>query len=200
MEAIAAQLLIVYSVNVSLVVSYFSYLAQFFQYFCRRLWLSPWMTFNWKLDIFIFNSNVAASQLFMWLVKVLEVIRLNIFYVKNHESFILYSFRFLMLKWSNQSVTVGVHNIAHFNPLNANFIKWSNTLKQFVGNLPTNCLSMFDHFVGLVLKGLRNCRACKKSYVSLQKNIKNIAHGCNSKVRQQFSHCILNYRGASSGV
>ena len=42
----------------------------------------------------------------------------------------------------------------HINPLNANFKKWSNTLKQFVGKLPTNCLSVFDHFVGLVLKGL----------------------------------------------
>ena len=35
-----------------------------------------------------------------------------------------------------------------------NFIKWSNTLKQFVGKFPTNCLSVFDHFVGLALKGL----------------------------------------------
>ena len=33
--------------------------------------------------------------------------------------------------------------------------KWPNTLKQFVGNLPTNCLSVFDHFVGLALKGLK---------------------------------------------
>ena len=41
-----------------------------------------------------------------------------------------------------------------FNPLSANFTKWSNTLKQFVGKLPTNCLSVFDHFVGLALKGL----------------------------------------------
>ena len=40
------------------------------------------------------------------------------------------------------------------NPLSANPTKWSNTLKQFVGNLPTNCLSVFDHFVGLALKGL----------------------------------------------
>ena len=32
--------------------------------------------------------------------------------------------------------------------------KWSNTLKQFVGNLPTNCLSVFDHFMILALKGL----------------------------------------------
>ena len=32
--------------------------------------------------------------------------------------------------------------------------KWSNTLKQFVGKLPTNCLSVFDYFEGLALKGL----------------------------------------------
>ena len=33
------------------------------------------------------------------------------------------------------------------NPLSANPTKWSNTLKQF-------SLSVFDHFVGLVLKEL----------------------------------------------
>ena len=41
-----------------------------------------------------------------------------------------------------------------FNPLSANPTKWSNTLKQFVSILPTNCLSEFDHFVGLALKVL----------------------------------------------
>ena len=40
------------------------------------------------------------------------------------------------------------------NPLSANPEKWSNTLKQFVGNFPTNCLSVFDHFMNLALKGL----------------------------------------------
>ena len=39
--------------------------------------------------------------------------------------------------------------------LSANPTKWSNTLKQFVGKLPTNCLSVFDHFWKLVLKELR---------------------------------------------
>ena len=42
------------------------------------------------------------------------------------------------------------------NPISANLTKWSNTLKQFVGKLLANCLSMFDHFMKLVLKGLRN--------------------------------------------
>ena len=33
-------------------------------------------------------------------------------------------------------------------------IKWPNTLKQFVGSLPTNCVSVFDHFVELTLRVL----------------------------------------------
>ena len=41
------------------------------------------------------------------------------------------------------------------NTLSANPTIWSNTLKQFVGKLPTNCLSVFDHFVGLELNGLK---------------------------------------------
>ena len=44
--------------------------------------------------------------------------------------------------------------VNYFHPLSANFTKWSNTLKQFLGKLATNCLSVFDHFVGLALKGL----------------------------------------------
>ena len=41
------------------------------------------------------------------------------------------------------------------NPLSNNITKWSNTLTQFVGKLPTNCLGVFDHFVGLALEELR---------------------------------------------
>ena len=43
---------------------------------------------------------------------------------------------------------------AQFYPLSANLTKWANTLKQFVGNLLTKCLSVFDYFVKLALKGL----------------------------------------------
>ena len=42
----------------------------------------------------------------------------------------------------------------NFHHLSANITKWSNTLKQFVSKLPTNCLSVFDHFVGFALKRL----------------------------------------------
>ena len=47
-----------------------------------------------------------------------------------------------------------IKHTIYLNLLSSSFTKWSNTLKQFVGKLPTNCLSVFDHFVGLVLKGL----------------------------------------------
>ena len=39
--------------------------------------------------------------------------------------------------------------IFDFKPLSANPTNWSNTLKQ----LPTNCLSVFDHFMKLAFKG-----------------------------------------------
>ena len=46
---------------------------------------------------------------------------------------------------------LGVKNFRCLNPLSANPTKWPNTLKQ----RPTNCLSLFDHFVKLALKGLK---------------------------------------------
>ena len=66
-----------------------------------------------------------------------------------------------MLRWSLTSL-VEPSNLQleeiytqNFNLLSANITKWSNTLKKFVGKFPTNCLSVFDHFVGLALKGLK---------------------------------------------
>ena len=41
------------------------------------------------------------------------------------------------------------------NSLSPNLTKLSKTLKQVIGNLPTNFLSVFDYFVGLALNGLK---------------------------------------------
>ena len=49
---------------------------------------------------------------------------------------------------------IKINKVDMFNPLSANPTKWPNTFKQFVANLPTNCLSVFGHFVNLALKGL----------------------------------------------
>ena len=56
-------------------------------------------------------------------------------------------------------VYYAVGEIYVLNPLNANPTKWSCSLKQFVGKLPTNSLSVFDHFVRLVFKGLNKVTA-----------------------------------------
>ena len=60
-----------------------------------------------------------------------------------------------------KNTTISTLNInfktgCNINPLSANPTKCSNTLKQVVDNLPTNCLSLFDHFVRLAFKGLMN--------------------------------------------
>ena len=56
------------------------------------------------------------------------------------------------IEWIN--VLLNNQESCVINPLSANPEKWSNTLKQIVGNLPTICLSVFDHFMNLALKGL----------------------------------------------
>ena len=48
-----------------------------------------------------------------------------------------------------------LEKLTKVNPWSSNLTKWSNPFKQFVGSLPANCLSVFGHFVGLVLKGLK---------------------------------------------
>ena len=58
------------------------------------------------------------------------------------------------------------------NPLSANITKWSNTLKQFVGKLPTNCLSVLDHFLELAFKGLKKA----------PKQVKTSATSCTSSL------------------
>ena len=69
------------------------------------------------------------------------------------------SFYGILIPWAN--TTSG--EILALNPLSANPTKWSNALKQFVGDLPTHFLCVFDHFVRLVLKGLRWNLKCSQS-------------------------------------
>ena len=54
----------------------------------------------------------------------------------------------MLLEW-----LLAIHSYIHTS-LSANFTKWSIILKQFVDKLPTNCLSVFDHFLWVTLKGL----------------------------------------------
>ena len=83
------------------------------------------------------------------------------FYLTSSTFYCTHSCRKIRLSGKNylasglNAILYALSYLYTFNPLSANFIKWSNTLKQFVGKLPTNCLSVFDYFVGLALKGSR---------------------------------------------
>ena len=59
------------------------------------------------------------------------------------------------------------HLFKHFYLLSANLTKLSNTIKQFAicRNLPANCLSVFDHFMVLALKGF-NCVSKVKAHTA----------------------------------
>ena len=52
-------------------------------------------------------------------------------------------------------ITLSRKNRITVLPQIAHLTQWSNTLKQFIGKLPMSCFSVFDHFVGLALKWLR---------------------------------------------
>ena len=56
-------------------------------------------------------------------------------------------------KDSGQQNKKSISKFIAFYPLSANPAEWSNTLKKFVGKLPMNCVSVFDHL--LALKGLK---------------------------------------------
>ena len=62
----------------------------------------------------------------------------------------------LMTMIAHMIITSPVPTLVILKPLSANSTKWPNTLKQLFPNLPKNCLRVFDHFVGLALKGLMN--------------------------------------------
>ena len=78
-------------------------------------------------------------------------------------SFLQNTSRRLLLKSWTHFWYISTNNIQTYNKRTT---KWPNTLKQFVNNLPTNCLSVFGHFMGLAFK---TCSNCTPFYNVLQK-------------------------------
>ena len=74
------------------------------------------------------------------------------------EKFSVFSFRvhnFNIVSTLRLGALISIYGVKlKLNTLSANFTKWSNTLKQFFGKLPTICVSVFEHFVRLALKWL----------------------------------------------
>ena len=97
-------------------------------------------------------------------------------------------------KWNS------VHGIVSrwVDVVSVNTTKWWNTLKQLVGNLSTNCLSVFEHFVGLTLKIVKIVKLFAKSNTT-KCSLKNfnlwplfmdrviLPQGCRAITRKQFT-------------
>ena len=81
------------------------------------------------------------------------------------------NFKFPRLTDKEQANRCKLNWVGHVNPLSAKLTKWPNTLKQFVGNLQTNCLSVFGHFLGLALKGLTNSKLSKQKAQNLKQDL-----------------------------
>ena len=101
--------------------------------------------------------NGYFSQLYKWYQIALNITNANLIFLNT-----LIHNPSLMLKWIQTTIIprkIIKNRILNFgsniNTLSVKLTKWPNTFKQFVGNWPTNCLSVFGHFVGLALKGLR---------------------------------------------
>ena len=122
-----------------------------FQYLWCKLAL---ITKTWaKLDMKFSPWDVPFNIYFALNFKNIE----DIFLTISRIIYILISKYFVKWKISNKtSKQIFSKMLVNLKPLSANAKKWSKTLKQLVGWQSTNCLSVFDHFVGLVLKEVTN--------------------------------------------
>ena len=77
----------------------------------------------------------------------------------------------------------------HVNSSSVNPTKWSNTLEQFVGKLPKNCLSVFDHFVELAVKVLANLRV---------RGYKGYMHFSYLQITNKFQHLDQNNNNSNN--
>ena len=80
-------------------------------------------------------------------------------------------------------ISVVVFGIIH---LSTNPTKWSNILKQFDGKLPTNCLSAFHHFVGLVRKGSKKGSNNLTLAASTLQSVLFMEMTCSVTIEQRF--------------
>ena len=120
----------------------------------KRLWIKPFKA-SCSMEILEYVKKFDTVSLYWHNLNFSFII---IFLRSLHSTYTAWNFLF-NADYQSQTITYAHPQINHIkkvyvNPLTVNPRKWSNTLKQFVGKLPTNCLSVFDYFVGLALKGL----------------------------------------------
>ena len=111
--------------------------------------LLPQFIFN-QCGIFIsFIVNLSLSG-------IVSFLSLEILYLTVCQNYIITLQKYLLEGWTPPQI----------NPLYDNPTKWSNT-QAILQQQPTNCLNMFDRFVGLALKGLIPFYSCASHFFQI---------------------------------
>ena len=119
------------------------------------LWTFNWCLVYWK-NTKIDHIDNAVLFFFHYSLSADFSRCCSVFIIDSELDFACWKDILLMGSFSSKSFAYVLMNewlSAKFNSLSANPTKWPNTLKQFVGKLPANCLSVFGHFVKLALEG-----------------------------------------------
>ena len=118
----------------------------------RRKLSLPTITYGTYRFIFILLSHIHLPLRSIKTIKSLKKEKLN--YDANATFQLKLKMIHFKVRWVflyNRTWGLGWGRKGDIKSLSTNPTKWSNTLKQL---LRTNCLSVIDHSVGLVLKGL----------------------------------------------
>ena len=141
---------------------------------CSRLYL---ISFQYSYTVFCKADKANKPAHFSMLIFVLASVKLfhatdlflyvtDIFLYVFKTSENLLWFSDVFRGYSNKAVAWN-RLMCLTNSLSDKPTKWQNRSKQFVSNLPTKCLSVFDHFVGMALnvnQGSTNGVHCVRAY------------------------------------
>ena len=118
---------------------------------CER-YTAYWLCQNmpWQSSEYILGSKYVRVLNRQELHRILNMSQYGFIYL-NRTWICLVMSEFTIIDWVlNMYHTIQTARVLYnltlyipFNPLSASFTKWSNTLKQFVAKLPTNCLSVW---------------------------------------------------------
>ena len=132
----------------------------------KILWSTLYGKCSFRFNALINNSKCEKQSYCDWKT----IFFLNLQPRPNFNTKFKHSWKVWKSSYQEMQILPLFHNSVAlvFNPLSANPTKWSNTLKQFVGYLPTNRLSVFDHFVKLAVKVLIKILWVKKNCQKIQ--------------------------------
>ena len=170
-----------------------------------RLFPNPLLSLTYDLTCFMTEIIIYFSQRNCYLTLTHFMSLISLISLENIRKLLVFCFQGVSkeisgMKWVNEwmnnennlLITPNPPNLLNImthclDPLSANPTKWSNR-HTICRQKQTNCLSVFDHFVGLTFKGLFNVVTCNEVCIS------------NSHVHESWLSHILGKRSILKGL